>query len=284
VHYLAMASTYDWQQKLLFLAIQLDRKGIRGSTRATRLLQKFVRPVKYSLGRDISVLFPLSRTAWGPLDIENYEAAFVRYYSSAISSMDGPVTHLDIGADIGLFTLKVLAQCSNIEVVRAFEPGHEACDWLRRNLAALAIPAEATEAAVSNFRGRGVLRTPPGGDHAACFLDPDPSGQIDVCRIDDLGIRAARLAMKIDVEGGEMNVLLGAESTIRAASRFVIGLEAHPDVLSRTGIDTSECLRLLRDWGGRAFLAAENGITLDADTPVFSVLPRDRVFNVLAVK
>jgi hypothetical protein len=92
----------------------------------------------------------------------------------------------------------------------------------------------------------------------------------------------ANLVIKLDVEGGEMAALRGAVRTISAAPCVIAALEAHPDVVARTGIDPSRCLRLLASIRPFEFMVGETGMPLDADRPLFDQIPPDRVYNIVA--
>src|SRR6185437_12156738 len=72
------------------------------------------------------------------------------------------------------------------------------------------------------------------------------SGGIAVTTIDRLNLRRDRpLAIKIDVEGEEMNVLRGAQETLSAVPNFAIQVEAHADVEKRTNIDPRDFVRFV---------------------------------------
>ena len=73
------------------------------------------------------------------------------------------------------------------------------------------------------------------------------------------------MAIKIDVEGGELEVLQGAAETISAARKCVVTLEANPRVASRTERDPVECLRFLQSLRQFNFVVAET-----AESPLTS--------------
>ena len=85
----------------------------------------------------------------------------------------------------------------------------------------------------------------PDDDHAK-YLVPSETGIIPVYTIDNLGIEAGRyVALKLDVEGAELDAVEGAVQTLSNAKGFVVDLEAHPKVASRTGVDPVDVLRRL---------------------------------------
>jgi len=90
------------------------------------------------------------------------------------------------------------------------------------------------------------------------------------------------VVIKIDVEGGEAAVLRGAAHTISAVPNVIVVIEAHPDVVRRTGIDPVECLRFLSSLRPFQFVVSETGSTLQTDRPIFDQISADQVYNVIA--
>jgi hypothetical protein len=94
---------------------------------------------------------------------------------------------------------------------------------------------------VADFVGRSRLVAPAydRSEHA-WYLERDDAGPIEVTTLDALGLQLpaeSRLVLKLDLEGGEFAAVRGAQQTLRAASRWLVLLEAHPLVARRTGID-----------------------------------------------
>ena len=63
-------------------------------------------------------------------------------------------------------------------------------------------------------------------DHARFLVPGD--GPLEVVTIDSFGVRGGNVAIKIDVEGGELEVLKGAAETISSARKCVVTVEAQP--------------------------------------------------------
>ena len=252
--------------------------------RALKHLGVLHRPVLLALNPALSVEVSLARLPWDAEDLADYESEFIEAFASSTRNLPAPVTLVDVGADIGLFALKLVSECPVIRSVFAFEPNPEGFALLQRNLEKLAFPARAIHKGVAEFEGRGTLVSPDGGqDFAANFIQRSDNGEIPITTIDSLSIRNANLCLKIDVEGGELAVLRGAEQAIRSANSIVVGLEAHPAVIQRTGIDPVECLCLLQSWRAFSFSVSETRMTLDATRPVFAQIPADRVYNIIGV-
>lgn len=271
------------------LAKSLIRYRIRGGYRllaTARKLGWLDMVVRYPLSDRISLDVPLYRdeNLWNEDDLREYEAESIDLLAAEVAGRPEPVTLLDCGADIGLFSALLTARCPGIARVVAFEPNPEAFRVLAGNVRRL--PAgECHEMAVSDFTGRAELQSPgPGmGDHAR-FIVPSPEGDVEVARIDDLKVDPRHgLLLKIDVEGAELGVLRGAVRTLSSAPWFVVIFEAHPEVVRRTGIDPTECMRRLSSVRGCRFRVAEAPeVSLTADRPFFEQVP-EGICNVVCV-
>ena len=187
--------------------------------------------------------------------------------------MPDPVVLIDCGADIGIMSIRVAMQTANIERFIGFEPNTDAFPVLQENYARLPFTTEAINSAVGRFTGKGELESPDydvGVDHAK-FIVLKEDGSISVQRIDDLGLEANQcIALKIDVEGAELDTIEGAADTLANAKRFVVDVEAHPLVAQRTGTDPIVFLRRLNDIKACDFLICERpDIALDLEKAFF---------------
>jgi len=226
------------------------RSQIRGGNRLIGIFEQLGLlnvVVQYQLGRGVGFSVPLFRadSCWDQKDVEDYETELIHSFCHLLEPLSDVVL-FDCGADIGTFSALVCSHTSHVGRVIAFEPNPEVAEFMRRNLSQLQIPSEAITKAVSCFEGTGRLEVPEydHSDHAR-FLVPG-NGTVEVVTIDSLGVRGGNVAIKIDVEGGELEVLKGAAETISLARNCVITVEAHPQVARRTQRDPVECLRFLQ--------------------------------------
>jgi FkbM family methyltransferase len=233
----------------------------------------------YQLGA-IQFGVPLNRLPWDLRDIENYEFPLIRAFCAALEPFHN-VTLFDCGADIGSFTAIVCARSVAISRVIAYEPSADVNKFLARNLKALSVPSQLEAKAVSNFEGLGRLQRPDYDTHDhARFLVPG-GGDIPVTTIDGANVQG-NIAIKIDVEGGELNVIEGAQRTIATAPRCVVAFEAHPNVSRRIGRDPVECLKLLESIRPFNFVVAETGRAPSTLHPLLNSGSTD-IWNVVAV-
>lgn len=234
--------------------------------------------VEYPLGSFVFGV-PLWRNPMELADLLRYESALIDLFCSRLSTMTDSIL-FDCGADIGIFSSTVCARSKAIASVIALEPNPDALPHLQKNMAALPVRAQTAACAVANFIGSGKLASPAYDEgYTARFLEPG-DGPISVTTLDSFRQFGKSVAIKIDVEGGEIDVLRGASETIRSASACVIAIEAHPHVASRTGRDPVECLRFLESIRPFQFSVAETGENLSTDRNVLK-LGQTEVHNIV---
>jgi FkbM family methyltransferase len=212
---------------------------------------------QYQLGQ-ITYRVPLCRIPWDFQDVLNYEAELVDLFCRAVAPLRDVVL-FDCGADIGTFSSLILARTDRIARVVAFEPNRDTHEFLRFNLSNLPVPTEIVAKAISSFEGRGRLESPSHNltDHARFLVPGD--GPIEVTTLDGMNVRGGDVAIKTDLEGGELEALKGAALTIAAARNCVVTVEAHPDVARRTGYDPVNCIQFLQTLRPFHFRVAETG-------------------------
>ena len=207
---------------------------------------------QYPLNDRISINVPLNRsgTWWDQEDVLQYDAPTVQLLASTIDMLPEPAIFIDCGADIGMMSLLTAIRTENIERFIAIEPNKKAFDILTENYRHLPIKSEVKFGAIGRTKGTGKLNSPeylPDDDHAR-FISESKDGDIPIHTIDDLGIEPQKcIVLKLDVEGSELDAIMGAVETLTHAKRFIVDLEAHPLVAKRTHIDPIEILRQLNE-------------------------------------
>ena len=276
------------------LAKWLIRNRLRGGYRLIELAERrgwLDCVVEYELSKDVKLGVPLWRreNQWALPDLRAYEKKLVdslALFSSIGRSFNHgsyPTYWIDVGADIGALTSLVAAKTGPFAQAILLEPNPVAFEFLEHNAAKLPFPARAIQVAAADFTGKGTLAHSPTdpSDHAR-FLAPQASGDLDVIRIDDLGLPTGGcIVMKVDVEGGELAVLQGAEKTLGSAANWCVAFEAHREVCQRTGIDPCECIRFLASLGNVDARVAEcREIRLDPARPYFEQVG-EKITNVV---
>jgi FkbM family methyltransferase len=265
------------------------RHNVRGRWRLNTMLKEHGyfngKVVKFDLKPNYGVYVPLyRREQWDLTDLLEYENGLVDALVGAAKECVGPITMVDCGADIGLMSVKVAARVRQVSRIVALEPSDEAFPVLERTLGDLPVETKGIQIGVSDFTGRGELRSPPyDASHHARYLAQVSEGGFPVTTIDDLGIKAANVLLKIDVEGGELGVIRGAARTLAGPARAIVSVEAHPKVFARTGIDPIAILREIAAIRPFTFLVAEAGTAkIDLSLPFFDQLPNDgTIYNIV---
>jgi FkbM family methyltransferase len=223
--------------------------------------------VKHRLG-PVTFGVPIGHLRWDHRHLENYEAQTIECLCKTIADYKD-VTLFDCGADVGVFAALMCSKSDRLASVIAFEPNANRTEVLSWNMSQLPVRSQVIAKAVGSFNGRGRLENPaydPASD-VARFLVPG-DGPIEVTTVDGCGVRGGDVAIKIDVEGGELEVLHGAKETIGAARACAVSLEAHPLVAARTGCDPVECLRFLKSIRPFSFFVAETSARIATSEPL----------------
>lgn len=175
---------------------------------------------------------------------ENYYLDEFLPFCDVLNNLNTPFTLFDLGADIGTVSSLLAVHCANLKNVVAFEPNPKSFEVLTANLDNFSQPAKSVKAAVSNFNGfatfhadtdrlndhEGYMISSGSGDTVVTSLDYWQAMQDEQ---DDLLLEKT-LALKIDVEGQEIQLLRGAQALIKNAEKVIILIEVHPQVLART--------------------------------------------------
>ena len=184
---------------------------------------------RYDLLQGLQIEFDLSND----LDAFMYDyllryGHYEREVESVLSELiTKETTFIDAGANVGYFT--VLSSRLAKEVY-AFEPAPAVFERLSRNVDLNGLGnVHAFQLALSKERGKLRLfesKVSPGHDSAVKRFEHDRSILVDAVSLDEAVDPSVRdVVMKVDVEGSEMDVLLGALGLIRSGKVSAIVLE-----------------------------------------------------------
>jgi FkbM family methyltransferase len=169
------------------------------------------------------------------------------------------MTAIDVGANKGDYTLLFAKLAGERGRVLAFEPDPENCAWLRRSVAANHYrTVEIHEYALSEKQGTATFypgrvsgwgslvegRNPPALKRQPFSVPTRPLDDV----LQEAGVSDVDV-MKVDVEGGELLVLRGAQRCLEATT----GLKVVMDVDVRGQAERAEIFDLLRSAGFRVF-------------------------------
>jgi FkbM family methyltransferase len=140
-------------------------------------------------------------------------------------------TFYDVGANVGFLAVIGARLVGPSGLVHAFEPLPENVRWLRHNIALNGSP-NVTVHAVALGKADGTadfhIGEDPNWGSLASPADGHEAMAVQVRRLDSLvteGLPAPQV-MKIDIEGGEIDMLLSAAGTLRAA-RPLLFIDLH---------------------------------------------------------
>ena len=218
------------------------------------------------LGKEIT-LSDKCKTVWGAVrEGKIYEEQLIGNFYQHLKGMDGDINMFDIGANTGGFIY--LPLIDNRIKVWAYEPNKLTFDILNENIEynSLTNNVKAYNVGVWNEDTQLEFKVPNDvsdsglatfcEDAKGYFSYDEKKGEhkietIQVKTIDTLfkesGLESIQ-ALKIDVEGAELNVFKGGEETIKKFYPMIL-FEYHDRAVEKFGYKKEEILDLLRSWG-----------------------------------
>ena len=182
-------------------------------------------------------------------------------------------TVVDVGANVGFFTLFMSSAVGVTGHVMAFEPASNVLPGLRRNLSlnSGSINIEVYEQALWSCEEKRTFWLNADSRGSNCLWDPglwkesalsraNPNfSEITTTTLDAaLGHRPVRL-LKIDTEGAEQKILQGAQNILQRQKPPFIIVELNPFGANQFG-DSNESVRaFMRDFGYEIFLLDQGG-------------------------
>ncbi len=186
-----------------------------------------------------------------------------KLYRSVIQAGDNCV---ELGSNIGLFTVLYGQLAGERGHVLAFEPSPANASLLRRNLVLNRITnVEVIEKAVSDQSGTGDLHLSRTncGDNRIYESDLDSRGTVTIETIGLDEFFATRPGgidfLKMDIQGAEAKALAGMKALLRDRRVAKILMEFWPHGLVRSGADPASVLERLRESGFSLFEATTEG-------------------------
>lgn len=231
--------------------VQTVKRVLLGLTTPTQRMVKQMGGFKMYLSPQDS---GLSRVLLGDGEYEEYEIDLFR------AAVKPGMVLLDVGANIGIYSLAAAQQTGDRARIFAFEPEPSAMAMLRDNILLNGYHSIVpVDKALADNHGTLKLNVDVAnfGKHSIVTADSiDRQIEIQAVTVDEF-VEEHNLTrvdlMKLDVEGAEGMVLAGAMDTIK---RFgpVIFMEYTPDWLARAGTDTKQLFADFESLGYRTDL------------------------------
>jgi FkbM family methyltransferase len=165
------------------------------------------------------------------------------------------VTVLDVGANVGAYTLMFATWVGETGRVIAFEPSPDTCEGLRTHVTLNEFDDRVTivQAAAAAKTGHAEFAVHPSGGASSLALSSVPGAThvtVATSTIDDVCREHALLpaVIKVDVEGAELDVLKGARNTLALPGLHVF-VEFHPAAWRTAGITRGDVEEELREHG-----------------------------------
>jgi FkbM family methyltransferase len=172
---------------------------------------------------------------------------------------------LDIGANVGYYSLIAARLAGEKGLVFAFEPAPDNFAFLVKNIEVNGfsniIPVQK---AVSNKTGKGSLFLWDEPDlHSMREHNEKGAIEVEVTSVDEFmeNINRPIDLVKMDVEGWEMRVLEGMPETIRRNPNLKIITEFSPHYLQKSGCSPAGFLEKLKDCGFKLYIIDEENET-----------------------
>lgn len=185
---------------------------------------------------------------------EIYYTGFDRKDCRVLRALIKPtMTVLDVGANIGYFSLLGARWLKGSGTVHAFEPAPETAERFRRNLAlnpSLSKTVRLHRLALSDFEGGVDIKVADASNRGCNYVQKaDGFGSIRATTLDSW-VAANQISsihlIKVDVEGSEIAVVDGGEKTIRRF-RPPMMIEVNPATLQRFGHTAAELIGRIND-------------------------------------
>jgi FkbM family methyltransferase len=236
------------------LFVLLQKKDWRGKHRFYLWLSKYFgnKVIKHTIDNRAFCVPVGEWCFWLEKGPENYYLDEFDPFCDVLNELNVPFTLFDLGADIGTVSSLVSVNCQNLKNIVAFEPNPQSFQVLTNNLGNFSQQAQCVNAAISDFDGFAKFHadTDRLNDHEG-YIDNDTEHHIEssgagdtlVTTLDNWWINQAKqnqflvekaIALKIDVEGQEIQAILGAQALVKNAEKVIMLIEVHPQVLART--------------------------------------------------
>jgi len=189
---------------------------------------------------------------------DSYEPAETRFVEAVLQPGD---VFVDVGANVGWFTLLASTIVGETGRIHAFEPRAETGDYFEKTVMLNRLQDQVTvyRYGLADGEGQGCLNWAKDTDNpGGSFLADDVASErmetqsVALRQLDQLGLQRVDF-MKVDVEGAEMRVFRGARATLERCRPMILS-ELSPEMLERgSGAHTDAFFAFFKELGYRCF-------------------------------
>jgi FkbM family methyltransferase len=165
------------------------------------------------------------------------------------------MTVVDVGAHVGLHSLRLSREVGRAGRVIAVEPSPANASLLRKHLiwngcqnVTVIEAAVGEEAGEIEFAFRPDPTDPGGFANSVAYDIGGDRARVTVTTIDEICCGLAPNLIKIDIEGAELLAIRGARKVLSMSSP-VLFVAVHPGAMRALGTSPSELISLLREFG-----------------------------------
>lgn len=227
---------------------------------------------------DLGVTFELASTG-------KYETLSLDTFLESLNLGD---TVIDIGAHIGLYTIPISRKVGYKGKVISFEPHPDNYELLKKNTSTHNCSnVTLMQAALRNFVGESDLLASDynTGDHSFFGLGNRKALKVKCTTLDKVIKSGDKVsAIKIDVQGGEAEVIQGMKRVLLDNPRMTILWELSPEQMSKFGFDPLEFLKYLKSLGFNSSTIDEEAGEVIAREPeeILANCPKRSYVNVIS--
>lgn len=288
----------DKTRRSLFKASRYVKKGLKAVGLGSILpLREWHQRFKESIKADHTIIdgFEMYLDKKDSLDL-SVDESYDIFDREILKQMVHPGDHvIDLGANIGFYTLTLARLVGPQGKVYAFEPSPDNFSLLCRNVEVNGFHnVTLVRKAVSSQTGKAqlFLCESNAGDHRIFGKGGDRQAvEIETVALDDFfgSSREAPHLIKMDIQGAEGMALEGMQGLLSRATRLSILMEFWPQGLARCGADPGQLLASLQSLGFQLKVLDHRRASVDPipDLDAFLALPRfaeGKHSNLLCVK
>jgi FkbM family methyltransferase len=227
------------------------RRGLRVANLVEAVAGRPTRPLRARQISGYTILCDLRDSVQRSLF---YRGTFEPTTSSLIKSrlMNGD-TFLDVGANVGHYTFLAARQVGSSGCVHAIEASRETADALAADVRKNGLESFVFVHNVAAGAAQGRARVHEGDEVSPVgtrYVEYGAAGDgVAVIPLDDLLPSLLPAVIKVDVEGADLQVLLGMEGMIKRAHPRLIVVEADDALLARFGDSVASISAYMRTLG-----------------------------------